>query len=126
MRRPSSMGSPVQPNVRYLKPSGSSSSGMPVVASATGRSGPYPSSAGAAAPASRRARSASSGVANAAPVVSRNDRRLRDMSLPQRPVHYSSADHRHHRSNLLDLHVGHSEVVPIEHDQIGELAGLDR
>ena len=41
-------------------------------------------------------------------------------------VHDLAVDHGEHRADLLDLHVGHGEVVPIEHDQIGELARLDR
>ena len=30
------------------------------------------------------------------------------------------------RADLLDLRVGHGEVVPVQHDQIGQLAGFDR
>src|SRR5947209_1515493 len=37
-----------------------------------------------------------------------------------------SADHGHRRLDVLDLIGGHSEVVAIEDDEIGELARLDR
>src|ERR1700704_1112250 len=38
----------------------------------------------------------------------------------------SSADHRHHRLDVLDLVGWNREVVAIQHHEIGELAGLDR
>jgi hypothetical protein len=41
-------------------------------------------------------------------------------------VHDAAADDREDRSELLDRFVGHGEVVAVQHDEIGELAGLDR
>ena len=41
VERPSAIGSPVQPNDLYSKPSGSESKGRPVLPSRTGATGPY-------------------------------------------------------------------------------------
>ena len=37
-----------------------------------------------------------------------------------------AVDHRQDRSGLAHVRIAHAEVVPIEHDEVGELALLDR
>ena len=39
---------------------------------------------------------------------------------------YLPVNDRQHGANLLYVRVGHSEVVPVQHRKVGELAGFDR